>query len=436
MEASSGALDETQASKAEDEPVQCKSFATMILDAPPSCIEFSRVAEEIFVVGTYSLVEAEDTGGSQSRNGSLVLMRGAESGLTSLQTHATGSAVLDLHFSPYQPKVLAVATSTGAVEIFQLRLDNRGRLERFKSIQIFEPTVLVLSVAWHPSPLRLTTLAVSLSNGNLAVIDYAKPTAIIRVLEAHSLEAWTVAWSPEVSFEDPYDGFSLYSGGDDSGFCNFPAINTAHDHQESEDADGAPEPGTLNAGFDSKIHSAGLTAILPFYAQVNDQIQLVLLTGSYDERVRLLKQGPNGRWKSVKERRLGGGVWRLKMISGGHEFVRDGKCEWVYHVLASCMHAGARVLQIRLSDFESWSIRVLAKFEEHESMNYGGDATFAIENDDPQSRSLVIASTSFYDRKLCLWTFPLRQNSETRFEIGRIEEEANSSCSEEWSLPN
>lgn len=75
METPAGVIEEAKESKAKDEPVQCTSLASMILDAPPSCIEFSTLGDCIFVVGTYSLKETEDAGGAQSRNGSLVLMQ-------------------------------------------------------------------------------------------------------------------------------------------------------------------------------------------------------------------------------------------------------------------------------------------------------------------------------------------------------------------------
>ena len=81
MEASPHISPASQVPTTEDDPVQCKSFASVTLDAPSSCIEFSRVADGVFVVGTYNLVEAESEGGSQSRNGSLVLMHGDERGL-------------------------------------------------------------------------------------------------------------------------------------------------------------------------------------------------------------------------------------------------------------------------------------------------------------------------------------------------------------------
>lgn len=314
-----------------------------------------------------------------------------------------------MHFSPHQAEILAVATSTGAVEICHLQLENENepRLERLKTIQLFESMVLVLSLAWHPSPQRTTTLAVSLSDGKVAIIDYASPVALIRILAAHSLEAWTVVWSKPFAVLDDEEIFALYSGGDDSRLYTFPSIDSAKDDAENDDMDGAPHSGTLSPAFDSKIHGAGVTAILPFWARTKRQLHKALLTGSYDEHVRVLVEGPDGKWKSVAEKRLGGGVWRLKMIWIDTKLLSPGRTESVYHVLASCMHAGARILQVRSNNLDSWSIKVLVRFEEHESMNYGSDHTFTREGGSLRHQVSLVASTSFYDRKLCLWTFPI-----------------------------
>lgn len=71
------------------EGTSIKSFITEKLDLPPSCIEFSQVAPEYFVVGTYNL-EKDEKGGEegdderlekvkekkkQERNGSLILYK-------------------------------------------------------------------------------------------------------------------------------------------------------------------------------------------------------------------------------------------------------------------------------------------------------------------------------------------------------------------------
>jgi len=105
--------------------------------------------------------------------------------------------------------------------------------------------------------------------------------------------------------------------------------------------------------------------------------------------------------------------------------------EWI--VLASCMHAGSRIVKVRQcldQGFEDedgddgdgdgngdevgrWEIDVLAKFEEHASMNYGSDVQpsfSSTESDDAdgtgmRTRTRTVVSTSFYDRLMCLWRF-------------------------------
>ena len=60
----------------EDPGTEVTSTRSMILDAPPSCIEFSWIRPDVFVVGTYSLRESNGAeNGSQSRGGSLLLLR-------------------------------------------------------------------------------------------------------------------------------------------------------------------------------------------------------------------------------------------------------------------------------------------------------------------------------------------------------------------------
>ena len=60
-----------------DVATSIKSTTSTVLATPPCCIEFSRLDPELMVVGTYSLVEQRDQSesGSQSRNGSLIVLR-------------------------------------------------------------------------------------------------------------------------------------------------------------------------------------------------------------------------------------------------------------------------------------------------------------------------------------------------------------------------
>ena len=72
-----------------------------------------------------------------------------------------------------------------------------------------------------------------------------------------------------------------------------------------------------------------------------------------------------------------------------------------FAIHASCMHAGSRIVRLCKGQDGGWAFDVMAKFEEHGSMNYGGDIQ-------PSSETLKsIVSTSFYDKRLCLWQFDM-----------------------------
>lgn len=76
------------------------------------------------------------------------------------------------------------------------------------------------------------------------------------------------------------------------------------------------------------------------------------------------------------------------------------------------MHAGTRIVQViheekkkkkdNDDEEEEWKFHILAKFEEHESMNYGSDVQPDLKKKEKEKKKIV--STSFYDRRLCLWT--------------------------------
>ena len=99
------------------------------------------------------------------------------------------------------------------------------------------------------------------------------------------------------------------------------------------------------------------------------------------------------------------------------------------------MHAGTRIVQLTSrssgssasasasSSIESeseWEFTVLARFEEHKSMNYGSDGQplriggVGVEEGGGEQRQQqqnqqggkrVVVSTSFYDRLMCVWEF-------------------------------
>jgi diphthamide biosynthesis protein 7 len=374
-----------------------KSEASIILDLPPACLEFSPENPSWAVIGTYTLDSADDANNNdssssketatsqpqpQSRSGSLILLSitstppppsspsPSSPSLTILHTLPCNHGILDLHFSPSDPSLFATANSTGSLSLFRLlRASTSPPREKqpppFVHLHslVLDASLLCLSLAWHPS--RHELLATSLSDGSVRTVDVVASGDRLVVREAravdlqvHALEAWTVVFS--------WDGNGLLSGGDDA------AVKCS-----------VLEGGGGGGGWsDGRIHGAGVTAILPLEKDV-------YVTGSYDDRIRVVEV-VGGRLKVVGELDLGGGVWRLKALGTTGTGL----------VLASCMHAGCRVVKVVKREGGGWAIDVVAKFEEHQSMNYASGWQVVEQG---QDTSLRVVSSSFYDRLVCLW---------------------------------
>jgi diphthamide biosynthesis protein 7 len=273
--------------------------------------------------------------------------------------------------------------------------------------------ILFLSFCWHPS--RPDLAAVTTSTGHVYIVYIPildegnswelRPEPVI----THMLETWCAAISPAATIpsdskQQSEDGgrqggaevvekeavFRVYSGGDDSMLC----FTTCRWGREGLLTD------TISPR-ESRGHDAGVTAILPLFIEEKDGIQHELVvTGSYDERIRLfaipLRIG-GGKAKNLAESSLGGGVWRLKLIDLDRRAQPD--YSWRARILASCMHGGVRIVELTGTAASEYHFRVLCRFEEHKSMNYGSDYQ-------PGWRDkLSVVSTSFYDKLLCLWEF-------------------------------
>ncbi|KAI4727781.1 WD40 repeat-like protein [Aureobasidium sp. EXF-10728] len=366
------------------------SIQSLVLDLPPSCIEICPTARDYFVVGTYFLEKKEqDTGVEdaatnesgdaedkkpQTRTGSVVLFKVEGDEVKQISTTPTPYAILDIHFSPHDPSLLAVAASTGLIQLFRFSASSAS-LEPLSTHHFFSPRILVLSLAWHPKDANI--LGLTTSSGGVYTVDISAPATQAKdtatELLVHELEAWTVSFSPT--------GKELFSGGDDATlrFSSLPACT-------NEDEAFSPLQWQ-----DRRAHQAGVTAILPLASESN-----ITITGSYDDTLRIIHTPPIGRKQVLAEQNLEGGVWRLKLLTSTPEKGR-------YVVLASCMHAGARVVVITKDEEGEWGVEVLGRFEEHKSMNYGSDVQPGCEGGGEQT----IVSTSFYDKLLCLWRFDL-----------------------------
>lgn len=209
--------------------------------------------------------------------------------------------------------------------------------------------------------------------------------------QQHTLEAWITAFSPS-----SWSPRTIFSGGDDA---------TLLSHVEH-----TPDEWTVGLS-DRKTHGAGVTALLPLDLSGELGEQRLLLTGGYDDRLRVLDLGPGGgsyarRPEVVGELDLGGGVWRIKVLdqyqgdAGGKSMVR-------LTLAVACMYAGAFVVEACLQKRAeaAWECKfdVLQHMEEHKSMCYGIDMRCSGSN-----AKHDVVSCSFYDRRLCLWQWPKR----------------------------
>lgn len=221
-------------------------------------------------------------------------------------------AILDLHFTPFRKGIFAIATSLGTVCLCTMNIQGTGPIEIVNSYEIFPISSLVLSLAWNRELSHSDTIAASSSDGRIAIFDskYQPPMTYTKT-EAHSLEAWTLAWTSKGAEDDLRP--ELYSGGDDSVLCRH-GLSVRPVSGSLDEGNIPSHRYDFQAPFrDTKTHMAGVTAMLPLQPVFHGE--QILLTGSYDEYVRVLMPIDGySRPKILAEERLGGGVWRLKIL--------------------------------------------------------------------------------------------------------------------------
>lgn len=218
------------------------------------------------------------------------------------------------------------------------------------------------------------------------------------------IEVWFVALAtvPGVPSEPRGIIPFMFTGND------FGSLHTRRFEQHGEDPRDPVEllaPMLLEHDDRARHHTAGVTSILPLPVPMVDDAP-VLLTGSYDEGLRVYHATRRG--EVLAEEGLGGGVWRLQLLDSTETgSAGSGPVERLFLVLASCMHAGTRVVritQMQQDQSSEWSIEVLAGFTEHESMNYASDMWKGLNAEIGDGTSeLVCVSSSFYDRRVCVW---------------------------------
>lgn len=354
-----------------------------------------------------------------------------------IQTMPQPSAVFDLHFQPpHQGRaadVCATVSSTGTISLFRLAPPPPPGVTATTTTTTPETEVLtqlnVLRIpnlgddtlftffAWHPTIAGL--MAITTAAGSVVLVQIHEDYQGLNVwdealMEHDGLEAWCVAFSQTPSQpglgQSSSSSFTIFSGGDDSKlrYALYDAAAAAAAPTEDEEDGSLSNQRVSYPPVSLGNHEAGVTFILPLPIPNKDGSYLVA-TGSYDEYLRVWKivplhqTGGLRRASLVAKKRLDGGVWRLNTLNVKADTeVSTTARPWEVTLLVSCMHAGSRIVRIRGTDDEG-ELEVLARFEEHKSMNYGSD-WFRGDGRASEGDRLCV-STSFYDRLLCVWTF-------------------------------
>lgn len=295
-------------------------------------------------------------------------------------------------------------------------------IEQLWTKQVHEgDTIPALFLTWAPQnwlpPPKTNGFAVTFSDSRTAVFgtdgDLSEVDKIIELgsFEAKQMiEVWFVALAAvrETQVADRKDASIpfMFTGND------FGSLHTRRfeKHAAGKLPDDEPLPPLLLDHDDrARHHTAGVTAILPLPLPLVDDAP-ILLTGSYDESLRVYHATRRG--EVLAEQGLGGGVWRLQLLetTSRSGLSGSGTLERHFLILASCMHAGTRVVRVtqrELYQTSEWSIKVLAEFTEHESMNYASDvwkgSVGCKSGEMSTQHELLCISSSFYDRRVCVW---------------------------------
>ncbi|XP_017054625.1 diphthine methyltransferase [Drosophila ficusphila] len=323
-------------------------------------------AAGFFACGTYQLVQedpecAEKASPKRPRKGRVYLyhFETTNSSLERLQSIET-AAILDMKWLPAcsddSDSHLATVNSLGQLEIYEFLKDQRQLKKQTCFALEEEPqgeSALALALDWRKAEQDIQ-LAISDSKGGLNLLRYSPQGEAIRERSwlSHGFEAWTCAF-------DRWCSHLLYSGGDDM-------LLMAHDLRTEQRA------------WTNRAHMAGVTCLLGHPTHEN-----LLLTGSYDEQLRLFDTRAMKR--PLAELNLGGGIWRLKP----HPAYPD-------LMLVACMYTNFSLVEI---DAKDPNLSLLGTYEEHKSICYGADWAPFPKKDDG---SLTMATCSFYDHKLCV----------------------------------
>lgn len=329
----------------------------------------------VFACGNYELLkeEAPEGNGKQTKIGKIQLFAvDKESEKLEILQHLETCAVLDMKWkkkpleSSGKRYLLGMAGENGFLETFLFKRNEypgfgyKGQLYNFERVDLnfFDSTnSLALSMDWNDrGNQNEERCVVSMSDGSLCLVYLQNREFVLgNKWLAHENEAWIAAfdcWNTEL----------LFSGSDD---CTFKGWDLR-----------CLSPIFINRNS----HKAGVTSI-----QSSPKWEHVLLTGSYDEYVRVWDNRMLG--IPQHEVKVEGGVWRIKWndLEGFENLVA-----------VACMHGGSKILKFQ--EIANWLFKN-GEFNKHESLVYGIDWIPSISS----RGNHYGVSCSFYDHSLRLW---------------------------------
>lgn len=286
--------------------------------------------------------------------------------------------------------------------------------------------VLFTSFIWNPA--LMNGAAITTNKGQVWLVTLTRGsierTQQIPILS--NMETWCVA------IADPIDNSSqymVYSGSDD-GILRFTSLRMLAQNRAPAEKD-KPLPSTKSGVIEGDTdialweqsfshgphmigefpttsrliknqHNAGVTAILPL--PIWKAGTGLIATGSYDEYFRVfVVRNPQDipvPPELLFEQSLGGGVWKLKLMNFYTSESEGNACSMTADILASCMHAGPKILRLHVAarnGVDTVTMKVVHEFEGH-TLNYASDCQRL------DSGEIHYATTSFYDKKLHWWT--------------------------------
>uniref|UniRef100_A0A5B7BX14 methylated diphthine methylhydrolase n=1 Tax=Davidia involucrata TaxID=16924 RepID=A0A5B7BX14_DAVIN len=333
------------------------------LDGNADAVEFCPHDSfcHVLAASTYTLQEGE----RPSRSGSISLFNvNADAGRLELFHRVETAGIFDVKWNSAGANVgplLAQADADGYLRVHYLECCSDGPEARGNFLKEVcgeqVSSSMCLCLDWNPSA---TSISVGLSDGSVSIVSFLESQLDVQEeWKAHEFELWATSF-------DIHQPQLVYTGSDD---CKFSCWDLR---------DGPSKLAFQN----TKIHKMGVCCIAKSPSDPH-----TLLTGSYDEYLRVWDVRSISKPINETSICLGGGVWRIKH----HPFVPG-------LVLAACMHNGFAVVKIKGDGAE-----VIETYSKHGSLAYGADWQKGELCQEGKRKSAAVATCSFYDRLLRVW---------------------------------